>query len=407
MIEVAQARRKILDCARRLKPRRVALPDAAGLVLAENVKADRDLPPFDRARMDGYAVRAADVTGAWSELDVVSDAPAGSSAAVLLHRGQCARISTGAPLPAGADSVVMVERSEAVGGRRVRLAGPVTSRQHVAPRGEEARRGRVLAPRGTLLTPARTGLLAMVGHTKPLVQPAPSVAVLATGNELVGLEDQPARQQIRDSNSVLVEAMLGRLGVREVRPLGIARDRRGHLARCLRRGLESDLLLTSGGVSVGDCDLVPQALAELGCRIVIHKVAMRPGKPFLFAEGPAGQLVFGLPGNPVAVLVTLLEFAGPAVRKLMGRSPEVRERRARLRAPCSKEPGRMAFLPARTVCRPGGPETEPIAWHGSADLVAASQANSLIVLPRSVRRKAAGRMVAVHLLEDGLGLADE
>lgn len=251
MIEVKQARRKILSCVRRQRPRRFLLEKAAGLVLAGSAKADRDLPPFDRAAMDGYAVRAADVATSSAELYVVGAMPAGSAAGARLRPGQCAKISTGAALAPGADSVVMVEHSEALDGKRVRLAGPVRRGQHVARRGEEARRGRVLVRRGNSLTPARMGVLAMVGCTEPLVYPPPSAAVLATGNELVGVHQKPGAGQIRDSNSTLVEAMLRRFGLPQVQNLGIAGDRRGQLSRSLRQGLKADVLVVTGGVSVG------------------------------------------------------------------------------------------------------------------------------------------------------------
>lgn len=407
MLEVDQALNRVLRHVRRLEPRPRPLADALGLALAENVKADRDLPPFDRAAMDGYAVRAADVSAAWAELDVVAEAPAGSRATVRLRRGQCARISTGAPLVAGADAVVMLERSQPVGRRRARLAGPVTKWQNVARRGEDARRNRILLPRGAILTPARMALLAMVGCAEPLVYPPPSAAVLATGNELVDPADAPDADQIRDGNSTLIEGMMRRFGLREIRRLGIARDERSRLTGLIEQGLEAGLLLISGGVSVGDYDLVPSVLAELGCDIVLHKVAMKPGKPILFASGPSGQPVFGLPGNPVAVLVTLWEFVGPAVRKMMARDPSVPECRARLRSACKKKPGRTTFLPARTARVASGLETEPIASHGSADLAAASRADSLIVLPKSVTRRAAGQMVTVHPLQDAGESSDE
>lgn len=399
MIPVAQAIQTMLDRVRRLEAVTVPLHGAVGMVLAEDVASDVDMPPFDKSAMDGFAVIATDLAEAPRALRVTQDVPAGAVPTRAVQSGECARIMTGAPVPEGADTVVMVEQTEpGPGADEVTFAGPVVKGRNICWRGEDVRAGDAVLGAGHAVRAAEAGTLAACGRAEVAVYRRPSVAVLSTGDEIVPIDQAPGAGQIRDANSHYVAARLARLGIEAVR-LGIAPDEPAALRAALARGLESDVLAVSGGVSMGDRDLVPGLLRELGVELFFEKVAMQPGKPTVFGRRGA-TLVFGLPGNPVSVLVAGELFLVPAVKAMMGFAAVHPPRHAaRLVERAKHRPGRVAHVPGRLEEGDAGPIVRPLSYHGSAHIHALSQANCLIVLPADVAVVEAPATVEVIVLE--------
>ena len=417
MIELEQALDLVMREALPLPPRRVGLSEAAGRALAAPVVADVDSPPWDRAMMDGFAVRSADLpTEGTAELEVVTDLAAGDVFGTAIRPGSCARIMTGAPVPPGTDAVVPIECA-VDGTARVHAGGRVRLRderfragQHVALRGAAFRAGAAVLPAGTRLGPAAIGLAAEAGATHVVVVPRPCVAILSTGSELVPPEAIPAHGQTRNSNGPMLAAAVAGVGGEPV-PLGTVVDRPEPLRAAVTQGLAADLLLLSGGVSAGDYDLVPDTFATCGVRKIFHKVRLKPGKPVWFGvlERPAGGgrcLVFGLPGNPASSLVCFELFVRPALQALLGRPPEgshLPRAAARLGAAAKGADDRPVYAPCRLGREGGGLTAWPLPWTGSSDLVGLAVADGLLALPAGMRRAEAGATVEVVLLGEGAG----
>ena len=398
MIPVAEAIRIVVEETEPLAAGRVALGEALGRVLAEDVFADTDLPPFDRAQMDGYAVRSADLRETPARLRVVGEAAAGGGWRGTLRAGEAVRIMTGAPLPAGADSVQQVEvtREDEAGGT-VLIERATEAGQFYVPRGREVRAGERVLEAGEEINAARTAVLASFGYAEVPVRRRPRVAVLATGTELVQVGEKPGEDQIRDSNSYSLAAY-ARLAGAAVERLPFASDD----PELLRREIEaaaarSDLLVLSGGVSMGRYDFTKAALHALGAEIFFERVALRPGKPTVFARLPEGCLVFGLPGNPVSVSVTFNLFARTALRRMQGsREAAPREERAVLSRAAKGAAGRASYLPAAlSTDAEGRLLAEPLKWGGSSDFVAFARADALAVVPEGAWTLAAGSVVGV------------
>jgi molybdopterin molybdotransferase len=390
MLEVSAAREIVLRHARPLPPRR-GVPPAVGRVLAEDVAADIDSPPFDKALMDGYAVRCADAAGG-AELAVTQEIPAGTVPTKPVGPGEAARIYTGAPLPAGADAVVMQERTEPLPGGRVRLLAPATPDQHVLRRGREMAAGEVVIPAGTVITPAAIGLLAAVGRTEVTAIPAPRVIVLPTGDELVEPPAAPGPGQIRNTNGPMLAALAGG-DAGSASAAAVAPDDEPGLRRCAEAALgRADVLVLSGGVSAGKLDLVPKVLADLGVTTHFHKVRMKPGKPLLFGT-LSDKLVFGLPGNPVSGFVGFELFVRPALRALGGHpDPGPRVRPLPLAEPFRAANDRPTYHPAK---RSADGRVRGLPWFGSPDLRGLLAADSLLVLPPGEVNYPAGTAVDV------------
>ena len=393
MLTVDQALEAVIGRSGPLTPRRLDLSGAAGCPLAEDVAADLDLPPFRKALMDGYAVRAADVSGPVCRLRLGEVVPAGRMPSRPLAPGEAALIMTGAPLPDGADAVVMREQSRPLpdGFVELELKRPVAPGLNWMPQGREMRAGEVVLRRGERLNAARIGLLAAMGRPEVLVTPRPRVVVVLTGDELVEPDRVPGPGQIRNSNAAMLRALVRDCGA-EAEAAPIAPDEPGALRDALQAGLHgADVLLVAGGVSAGDRDLVPAALESLGVACAFHKVDMKPGKPLWFGVGPAradggpGPLVFGLPGNPVSGIVGVLLFVRPALDMMRGESAPraLGPARVRLAGPYQHRGSRPSYHPARLVgpATDGLPRAETLDWAGSADLRGIARADGFAAFP--------------------------
>ena len=362
----------------RLRTEVVPLGGAQGRVLAEDVAADRDYPPFHRSVRDGYAVRSVDVTSLPVDLHPRGEIRAGEHYTGVVGRGECVSIMTGAPLPAGADAVIMVEYTEAQGGK-IRIQRAVSSGENVVQQGSEVLKGARVLSRGGRLGAAELGLLATVGKSQVPVYVQPGVAILPTGDEVVPVEQPPEWFQIRNSNAIALAAQVAAAGGIP-RCLEIAPDAPESLRRLIEEGLKCDLLLLSGGVSAGKYDFVEQVLADLGAEFFFQSVALRPGKPLVFGR-VAGKFFFGLPGNPVSTFVTFALFARPALAVLQGadfRQPCFL--RARLGKPLQERTGLTVFLPTRLDRSSGESVAFPLDWKGSGDLVGLAAADGFIVM---------------------------
>lgn len=319
MISVEEAVRIILRRVSPLPGEEVALLQAGGRVLFENVRASRSVPPFANSAMDGYAVRWQDVVRASATnpvtLRVLEDVPAGCVARRRVTKGNAIRIMTGAPIPRGADAIVRVEYTESIGDR-ILISRVDGQGSHIRGVGEDIQKGRSILEKGRLLTSADIGLLASVGRSRVRVYRRPTVAIISTGDELLEVDDSPQPGKIVNSNSYTLSAAVQEIGA-VPHPLGIVRDKRKSLASAFKRALHYDVVITSGGVSVGDYDLVKGVLVDVGVRIALWKVAQKPGHPFAFGR-MGSKPVFGLPGNPVSSAVSFLLYARPALLKMMG-----------------------------------------------------------------------------------------
>jgi molybdopterin molybdotransferase len=409
MISPDDALKLLFDHARVLGAEAVPLARAVDRVLASDVRASVALPPFDNSAMDGFALRAADLKDATPqnpvELTVLETVRAGETGRLEVRPGEAVRIMTGAPLPRGADSVVMVEMTEPGAGGKVRLAKATRERSHVRARGEDVLEGSLLLEAGALLRPYDIALLAAQGVAAVPVVRLPRVAVLATGDELVDFREPLAPARIRNSNGPALLAALSRWGV-PAENLGIAADEPAALRAVLGAALErSDVLVVTGGVSVGDFDCTKSVLAALGLREVFWKVAIKPGKPLFFgvleAPGSAPKLAFGLPGNPIAALVCLEEFVRPALEKLQGYAPKHPSYHLSGTAENDypKPVDRRQYLFCRARPAPGGYALDIIRPQGSAMLGMASRANALALAPAGADRVRRGDTLGFRWLK--------
>jgi molybdopterin molybdotransferase len=400
MLSVAEAQAIVQQHAHPLSPEPAPLtPALLGLVLAEDITGDIDMPPYDKALMDGFAVRSMDLAEGRGILSVIDEITAGQTPRIPVGPGQAIQIMTGAPLPAGADAVVMIERTQALEDNRIRVEDkPPTPGQNVLARGREIRQGEIVLPQGTVLRPQELGILATVGRTTVRVHPRPQVAVLCTGDEIVEPSATPGLGQIRNGNGPMLEAQVQRAQARP-RFLGIARDRLESLRPLVADGLRSDVLVLSGGVSAGKLDLVPAVLQELGVQPHFHKVEMKPGKPVFFGtRGPT--LVFGLPGNPVSSLVCFELFVRPALQRLRGHAqPGPHVVMAALAEDFAYRTDRPTYYPARLEVSGTGWRVGPVPWFGSADLRGLARANALILFPSGDHRHRKGQFCSVLPLD--------
>jgi len=382
MLSYTDARQKVIEVAGAL-PRQqsrapVEIEQAFGRILAAPVLADRDYPPFDRSTRDGFAVRAADAEQPGARLECVGELRAGGHFDGAVGPRQCVEIMTGAVVPRGADAVVMVEHTKR-DGRTIVLDRAVQSGDHIVMRGSEAHAGSLLVAPKTRLGYAEMALAAQAGATRLEVFAAPRLAILSTGDEVVDARSQPGPLQVRNSNGISIE-ILARTAGAETIQLGNAPDEKGALRKAIERGLQEDILVLSGGVSMGKYDLVEQVLADLGAEFHFTGVEIRPGRPAVFATC-RGKLVFGLPGNPVSTMVTFELFVLPAVDVFNGATARpLPVFRAKL-ATSVREKGPMThFLPARIEWEGREARVTQLPWQGSGDIVALALANGYLIV---------------------------
>jgi molybdopterin molybdotransferase len=391
----------------RPKTESVDLLAASGRVLAEPVLADRDLPPFPRSTRDGYAVRAADVAHVPATLDLIGEIRAGESLENIPKRignGQAASIMTGAPVPSGVDAVVMVEYT-AQQGNRVEIQRSATRGENIVPSGAEAKQASVLVERGVRMNDAAIALAASAGQARVQVYKRPQVAVLTTGDEIVSVDAAPGPTQIRNSNSYSLAVQIRNAGGEPVL-LPIAPDEPQKLRTLIEEGLKTDLLLMTGGVSMGRYDLVEQVLEELKAEFFFTGAKIQPGRPVVFGKCGAGALAsentgtyfFGLPGNPVSTMVTFELFARPILEALAGMSPrKLQFTYAKLKSEIRVKPGLKRFLAAILSGEFEASQVDLVPWQGSGDIAATARANCYIVIPPDREFITSGEFVPIML----------
>ena len=385
MIEPDRALELVLQHARERDPEQRPLADAGGLVLAEAVQADRDFPPFPRAMMDGYAVCAADAGRA---VEQVGEVAAGQIPQVEVSAGRCVAIMTGAPCPAGTEAVVKVEDTSVEQGR-VQLPDSIPAGQHVAAQGSECPQGQQVLAAGVRVSPLAVAVLASVGQQDVLVVRPPRAAVITTGSELADLGVAPEPHQIRNSNGPMLAAQARRTGWCGPLAMLHAADTLEQLSAALERAGEADVIMLTGGVSMGRYDLVPEALKRLGATTVFHKVTQKPGKPLLLARRD-DQLIFGLPGNPLSSHFCFHRYVGPCLAAMAGHPPQPASRPGLLTAPLSVKGGRTKFILARAELRQGDAAVTPMLGKGSADIFTGPTANAYLVIPPGRHELVAG-----------------
>ncbi len=412
-LSVTNAQQCILESVTALGAEPVKLEQSLGRVLAEEVRANRDIPPYDVSAMDGYAVRSADLAKVPATLEIIEDIKAGDMPTKTVQAGQCARIMTGAPVPQGADAVIRVEDTQFLAEGKVQINVAVKRGNDIRVQGESMRNGEVVLTAGTEITPGVIGVLATVKCAQVQVHHSPRVAILSTGDELEGMDDPVDPNKIPNSNSYALMAQVQALGIAPAL-LGIARDDPDELAEYLQRGLHFDVLLVSGGTSVGVHDYVRPTIEALGVQMKFWRVAMKPGHPLAFGilqRNSGGTtkdtFVFGLPGNPVSSMVCFEEFVAPALRRMTGHARLYRRTiAARLTHNIKHQAGRTEFIRVTLAKEEGGYTATSTGAQGSGMLLSMARADGLMAVPADSTGLAAGSMVTVQLL-DGTVFQDD
>ncbi len=402
MITIEKAYRLILDNLPACRSERVRFETALGRVLAEDVCADADVPAFNRSAVDGYALRATDVAVVPAGLELIGEVRAGSRDDARISPGEAMAITTGAPVPDGADAVQMLEYAQCSSDRRsVTIQRNVAVGENIVPRGFEASAGQKVLEAGRRLGPAELAVLATFGCSQVAVWRRPRVALLVTGDELIEVERTPLTGQIRNSNAYSLSGQLKYLGI-EPDYLGIARDETAELRRKVEEGLQRDVMVISGGASVGPYDLVKSVFGDLGIEIVFARVAIRPGRPTIFAR-KGSTLIFGLPGNPVSSFVSFENFVRPVLGRMCGFArPDLPRIEGELQTSLKQAWGRTSFLPAIVSWEGGGWKISPLPWKGSGDIIGFSRSNALVIFPGDRDLLARGSRVEALLLPDFL-----
>lgn len=400
MISVDEALRIVLKKGKKLLPRKVRLENAAGLCLAESIKSDLNMPPFNRSAMDGYAVIAKDIKPP-VDLDVIESIRAGYNPKKKVGRGQAAKIMTGSVVPKGADTVIKVEETKSLDNdRKVRILKETRKGANIARKGEDVRFGKIVLSKGTRIRAQEVGILAAVGANYVKVHSTPGIGIISTGDELVDITRKPKPWQIRNSNSHSLAAQARQI-VTDVDILGKVNDNKSEIRKLIQKGLKKDILILSGGVSMGEYDLVGGVLLDLGVKIFFEKVALRPGKPTVFGM-KGDKLIFALPGNPVSTFVTFELFVKPCIKKMMGFTSYGHPiLQAELEKDIKIKKKRREYRPALLRQEDSRWKVSLVDWHGSGDLFSITKANCLLIIRESVEKLNAGDMVEV-MLTDGL-----
>lgn len=398
MITISQALKIISRENKMLGTERVALSEAAGRVLAEDIFADSDLPPFDRSQMDGFAVLARDTQNLPVKLRIAGESAAGRGWHGVLKSGQAVRIMTGARLPIGADAIQKVELTSEANGL-VTINEPTAEGRYIVAKGKEVKKGSKVLRSGEILSAKNIAIPATFGYSRVKVAKRPRVAILSTGSEIVDIGKKPKSDQIRNSNSVMIRALSERAGAIATVVTSVGDDLERLKAQIASGVRHSDILVTTGGVSVGKYDLTKIALKELGAELFFERVRLKPGKPTVFARLKK-TLVFGLPGNPVSAAVTFHLLVRKAIMKMQNRiATDQNSEMAILAVPVKAPKDRDAYLPAKlSTAKDGRLIAEALAWHGSSDLVGFAKADGLIVVPAD-HKFAGGDVVEVLILQ--------
>ena len=408
MITVEQALETILAQIPVLGTERVDILASRGRVLSEDIISILNVPPLDNSSMDGYAVRASDVLGAAPDhptaLTVVGDLPAGYTAQEPLRPGEALRIMTGAPIPEGADTVIMQENTRAQGSQ-VTILQAENPGTNIRRAGEDIKKGALLFQAGTLVRPAHIGIMASIKRAMISVYQRPRVAILSTGDELVDIDGVLGPGKIVSSNSYSLMSLVAEAGGMPVM-LGIARDTKEALRSRILEGLHADIIISSGGVSVGDYDFVKDVLQELGADMKFWKVLMRPGQPLAFGV-IGGKPAFGLPGNPVSAMVSFEQFVRPAMRKMSGHTKLFRPLiEAVAQEDVTGRPGRKFFVRCRLAQKDGQWHATTTGEQGSGILMSMAEASGLMVVPETAERIKTGDRVKVQVLDPELGYSE-
>jgi molybdopterin molybdotransferase len=400
MISVEEALGIVFSNLPERKVEQVPFQNSLSRILAEDLVATSNIPPFNRSAMDGFAVSTADVQSAPVDLEIAGEIRAGGGMPETLPPGQAMSIMTGAPVPKGADAVQIVEECRiSSDGKTVSISKPVQTGENIAFKGSEAAAGEVVLQIGHRIGPAEIAVMATFGYERVQVWKNPDIAVFATGDELVEFHETPRRDQIRNSNAYCLIGQLKYMGL-ESEYLGIVKDDKDVLRSKMQQGLQKDVLIITGGVSMGEYDYVKDVFEELGLEILFSKVAIKPGKPTVFAR-KGDTLVFGLPGNPISALVTFECFVRPALGSLCGMSqPQLHRMKGTLMADMEQSSGRMAFFPAWVYWDDDGVKVEPLRWKSSADIIGFTGANATFIFPRGKSHLRKGEIVEVMLLPD-------
>ncbi len=401
MLSSSTALKIILSNCRPLQSEKVKLRNALGRTLARDVVAGENIPPFDNSAMDGFAIRATDVMRASHAqpvlLTVIGESSAGNPFSGKVENGTAVSVMTGAKIPTGADAVVAVEDVAVTSDQTVRVSIPSKPGSHIRRAGNDIKRKKIALRRGGLISPPRIGVLASLGCAKVRVTRRPTVNILATGDELAELRDELREAQIRNSNSYTLAAYVSNAGG-DPTILGICPDKKKRLRKIMKEALQCDILLLSGGVSVGKYDFVKEVLTELGVETKFWQVNIKPGKPLVFGQHKK-TLVFGLPGNPASVAVTFVKFVRPAIERLLGRNvAAVLQLSAVLDVPLKKNDTKRHFVRGICTTRKGILHVRTTGTQSSGALSSIAKANCLIVLPEATQSPKRGSRVTIELL---------
>ena len=399
MISVQEALKITLENSSKIGEERTPVTEAAGFILAENIVSNIDLPPFNKASMDGYALKAKDSVNAPVVLEVIGMIPAGVVSDLTVNEGQVVKIMTGAPVPEGADCVQMIEKTEAAGKNRVRILESVTKGKNIAEKREVIKKNQKVFEKGTYLSPAVIAVLSAFGKAAIKIYRRPEVSIIVTGDEIVDIEQNPNAGQIRNSNGYALFHQVRQAGGMP-KLLGIAKDNIEDLRPIIARGIKSDVLLISGGVSMGDFDFVEDAMAEFNIKIYYDQVNVKPGKPTVFGK-INNTLVFGLPGNPVSASTIFELIVRPAIRKILGfANLNHITTQAILKEDFSSKTKRENYQPAYSYLADNIFYTTPLKSKGSADILAFSKSNSYIKTSESQTEFKTGEKVTILLRDE-------